>query len=345
MLVSVLLFVFWAVLVPFIIGLLFTGRNGYGLAAVLPCGYAVSFAYIYIVALVGIWIKMPLHVLVYCYAVISLVLFIVSLIKNRKLLLDIPEKIRGNSVKQKYLLIIPIVLIIAQTAYVSAMEHVDDDDAWYVAAAEVAVKTDTIMEYSPYDSAKSFEELGGVPDRYVLSPFPAYMAVMAKLTGIKPVIYAHTFYSIIMIPIGYMVCYLYAGLLFKKNLYACKAVFMTIAFVVTQFSGYSVYTQGVFFLTRLWQGKATLAAVFLPFLLFWHFQPDTRRDKGYTLMLLSIMLGCCLLSQMGIMLGAILTGLAAVTNYIFDKNIRRLIEALLVCIPNAALSLIYLVML
>ena len=80
-------------------------------------------------------------------------------------------------------------LILIQLVVVVLYAHMDEDDAFYVGTATTAVETDTLYAYNPYTGAA----YNVLPSRYILSPFPAFLAVTSRLCGgLHPAIVAHT---------------------------------------------------------------------------------------------------------------------------------------------------------
>lgn len=85
------------------------------------------------------------------------------------------------------------------------LAHMDADDAFYVAQATSGVQTDTIFEIIPYTGQKYY----GIASRYILSPFPVFLAVVSQLSaGLHPAIMAHMIFPAVFLPVVYSVQYL-----------------------------------------------------------------------------------------------------------------------------------------
>lgn len=77
--------------------------------------------------------------------------------------------------------------------------------------------------------------------------------------------------------------------------------------VLIWFSAYSVYNSENFQMIRIWQGKACLASVFLPLLLYLGIGIILEKEQEYSwLLLLLADISCCLLSSMGIILACMM---------------------------------------
>ena len=76
-------------------------------------------------------------------------------------------------------LVVAGILILIQLIVVVLYAHMDEDDAFYVGTATTAVETDSLYAYNPYTGAA----YNVLPSRYILSPFPAFLAVTSRLCG------------------------------------------------------------------------------------------------------------------------------------------------------------------
>lgn len=307
----------------------------------LACGYALIWGTAEVLALACYGLGAPLKVLAGLCAVLWLAAAACSVWLNRKRFGRMAGEILRRFRKGGMLAVLAVLAVLLQTAFVSSFQHVDDDDAYYAAAAETAVTTDSIMQYDPYTG----NEYKHPPARYLLSPFPIYQAVLAELTGIAPVVLAHTMFPMAMIPLGYLVYWLLSGWLWpgedERN-YKKRCTFLILTAFVLYSSGYSIYTQGMFFFIRIWQGKAVLAGILLPLVLYWslRMQRDGLTKMDWAVMA-SVMCASCLVSSMGIMLGAILSGTVALAGFVLRPRPRRLAALACCCLPNLALAFVY----
>ena len=217
--------------------------------------------------------------------------------------------------------------------------HEDADDAFYVATATTTVENDSLFRVSPY-SGNAYTKL---PSRYVLSPFPVFIALLSRCTMLHPAIVAHTVLPAVLICFTYAVYGLLGAKLFhgNKEKTGCM-VFLTGVFLT--YSGYTTSTPGSMMLLRIWQGKAFLAAALLPMIvyLFLRFLKEEESKMDYIL-LTCVMLACCLASSMGIMLGAILIGCGGLLLAFFKRNVCFLIKMAGCALPNVVLALIYII--
>ena len=341
-LIKVLLFIVFGIICPYCIGALVTFLLNYkkdSVALNFVYGYILCFAVFYLLVMPCFLFHASLTLLTVLYAILTLLATIVSVLVNeQRLITPFLDYFIHVADSRNILMLVALIIISIQTIYVTAAQHIDEDDAFYIATAETAVSTDSIMRYDAYTG----EEYTYVPSRYVLSPFPIYHAVMGRLTGFKPVEYAHTCFPLVMLPLCYMVYYLISGLLFKKS-ETKKAFFLLLLSFVMFYSGSTVYTQGTFLFLRIWQGKAVLAAIIIPLILYTGMTIYRKPSKWKVLVLFAESLAACFVSSMGIMLGAICIALLAIINFITYRTISVSLYILLCCVPNILFSVIYIV--
>ena len=256
-----ILAVFWLILVPVAVGRLpFVKRRQPLLAERFVSGYLILFSIMELLTLPMTFLKTPLHVLVISYGIIALLLAaggIFATVKQR-------DKIRIKDIfgTENIYLWAVMLLILAQIAMCVFLAHMDADDAFYVAQATTDVQTDTIFEVIPYTGLKYY----GLPSRYVLSPFPVFLAVVSQLSmGLHPAIMAHMIFPAVFLLAVYCVQYLLGKKWFADDRRG-QGMYLFLVACIASFSAYSVYNAGSFQMVRLWQGKAVLASVFLPLL-------------------------------------------------------------------------------
>ena len=267
------------------------------------------------------------------------VLCLLSLVLYGK---EFVKRIRKMHWKNPGLLVFAVVfLVLLQTMMLGVGHHIDDDDAFYVATAVTATDTDTLYAIDPYtgDSYNSF------PARYVLSPFPLLGAVVGKWLGLRPTVFFHTVLPFVLIPMAYGVYMLLGRKIFKED-QEQNAWFLLFVSFVNIFSGFSAWTKGKFLLVRIWQGKAVLAAIILPFLLYFvleFFEKNYLKVREWIL-LFCLMAASCFVSSMGIILSVIMLEAFAILQMLRSRKIKLFIQTSCCCVLNLALAGVYLVM-
>lgn len=233
---------------------------------------------------------------------------------------------------------IAILIVVFQMGMYFFCSHMDMDDAFYVATAVTTVDTNTIYQYDPYTGI-AYTQL---PMRYVLSPFSIFHAVLSQVSGVHATILVHSVLPVVYLGLAYAVYTLLGYDLFRKDRKATGQFIIWIA-MISMFLNATIYTQSSFMLLRIWQGKAFLAAVLLPYVFYLGYRKIIEKEtKREWFMLLFVMLACTMVSSMGIMLGAIMTGVMGILLLAMKKDVKSLLQYVACCIPNVVLSVIYL---
>ena len=230
-----------------------------------------------------------------------------------------------------------LLLILGQAYMYAKYVHIDEDDAFYVGAASTAVATDTIFSVNPYTGV----EYSTLPSRYVLSPFFSFVAFLSRVSRVHPAITAHVVLAAVLVLVSYGVYALIAKKLFPdQRKYAEYFLFFLI--LVIMFSGYTVYTQGMFTLVRIWQGKAVFCAILAPMVCLMMLQLSSgQADVADWCLTFLLMCACCMVSSMGIMLGAIMLGTFGIVYTFRERRVKPLVFTALCCLPNLVCAGIY----
>lgn len=334
----ILLLIILLVVCPAIIGGLLIGkRKSIVIGDVYFRGFTLVLAGFQLMALAVFFMGMPLHILSACYLIFMALLTVAALIWKHKTLLRGVQSVlkKGES---RWPLWIAIALIVIQTFVCGVFMHMDQDDAFYVGTAVTSVSTDSIFKYDCYTGM----EYTVLPSRYILSPFPIFLAVLAQISGIHVTIIAHTILPFLLIPISYYVYWMIGKCLFPKSKERA-AVFLLLTAIVQMFSYYSVYTSGTFLLLRSWQGKAVLANILLPAIFCFGLTLWGRERKKIAdwVFLGTLTTASCLVSTMGFMLAPITAGIMGILCAIKNKSFSIIVKTVCCCVPNMIFSVIY----
>lgn len=336
MVIKGFLAVLWLAAVPASVGLLFTGRKQLKISELFLHGYILLFAVMEILVLPMILLKMPLHILTSVYGILAAGFAAGGLLLWKKK--NSSKNLLGNMERPSIYFWMAVLVIVLQVLMCAAMAHMDADDCFYVAAATTDVHTDSIFAVDPYTGC----EYRVLPRRYVLSPFPVFLAVASRLSGgMHPAVMAHMVFPVIFLPMAYMVQYCLAEKMFSGERKA-KDIYLLLTACICSFSGYSVYNTGNFQMVRIWQGKAVLASVLLPYLLYLCisiFFGEKRKNSWTALFLTNI--SCCLLSSMGIILAPLMTGCFLAASSVMQREWKTAAKGFLCCLPSIVLGVAY----
>lgn len=353
--------VFWLVCIPFLLGTLLLGllhRERDGLALCMVIGYLMMFALSEITAVPMILTSLPFHVFFWILAAEYLILAVISAgYRGRTEISRIKVSIQRLH-RQPWTIYAAVLLVAVQAFFYFHYMVTNLDDAYYVGVATTTLETDTMYQYSPYTGllGKRFNL------RYILSPFSIFQAFLSKGTGLHPSTLAHTVLPVFLVSLGYLVYYCLGRLLFsekalqgkygeamecKERLSHKMAGFFMIAMSLVNMTSYynSARTQGTMMLVRIWQGKAVLASVLLPFLFYQCYRMAIHKEeRGGLLLLMTGTLACCLVSSMGIALPPVMLGIFALLFGLFRKNIRYFLQMAAGCLPCVFYGILYLIL-
>lgn len=340
MMIKGILALFWLVGIPAVAGIPFTEKKECSLSEAFINGYLILFTIMEVLALPMIFLKMPLHVLTATYGLLSAGLAVAGIVflKKKKSSSDLLKK--GENRPSLYFWA-TVFVIVLQVLICSLMAHMDADDCFYVATATTDVHTDTIFEVDPYTG----REYRFFPKRYILSPFPVFLAVVSQLSGgLHPAVMAHMIFPAVFLVAAYVVQALLAKKWFSEERRA-RDMYLLLVVCLCGFSGYSVYNSGNFQMVRIWQGKALLAAVLLPCLIWLCISILLEEERKYSWnLLLAANISCCLLSSMGIILAPLLTGCFLLLSLFVRKDIKRVLTGFCCCLPPIALGIVFILM-
>lgn len=333
-----ILALFWLVVIPTSCGALFFKKTeAFSLAKSFLFGYLFLFSTAELLILLFMYLHRPLHELVLCYGVTAILgaaggLFLCR--RRRTRLLPALSSARNTS---PYLWA-AVALIAFQVAVAVLLAHHDADDALYVAAATTAVETDSIFRVNAYTGLPYVR----LPRRYILSPFPIFLAITSQLSGgLHPAIMAHTIFPAVFIPAAYLVQDQIGKKWFSDNKTG-RGVYLFAAAVLIWFSAYSAYSAGNFQMVRIWQGKAILASVLLPFLFYLSWTIVMKKQAEHMWLLYTMAnLSACLLSSMGIILAPLMMGIFIFMGIFTTRSVKNTMRGLLCCLPSVLLGASY----
>ncbi len=336
-----ILAVFWLFLLPLILGLPFQKRKKPEQRRFFYCllaGWGVMLGSFEILAVPMVLNMQPYSRLAWIYAIFILAAAAVALIFGFKSLPSVTFGRLKACARQPWTVWLAVGLILLQIALYVTGIFTDADDAFYVGTATTAQYTDQMYTVSPYTG----KILNHLTPRYVLSPFPIFLAFISTVTQFHPTVVAHTIMPVFFVMLAYGIYSLVGERLFKGDRNQ-NGAFSTLLSVVHMFSYYSIYTQGTFMLIRIWQGKAFLAAVLLPGMLYLamrYLGENGTASDWKAVFCLS--LGACLATSMGIMLAPILLGLTGFAGGVLFGRWKKTLCLAVCCVPCLILAGVYL---
>lgn len=332
--IQILILLLIVLILPALSGLIWLRRDeGY-----LTCwvyGLLTEWAFFFVVCVPNIIMQKELDgvitesgVIMTAFAAASLVIFIVRRRKNGENTVVAETKERMTVSETAYLCLF-IALWLFQMYKTVFFAFSDGDDAYYVALAQTSAGSGTMYLNDVYVG-----EAAVMNYRYALAPLPMWFAGIARITGINAAMLSHTILAPVLISATYIVYGALARILFADSREK-QNMFMTLIAVFCLFSNVSQSMAETFLLTRSRQGKAALANLIIPMLLYLIIRLMKREEKLKVslqdVMLLTVV---CLAGSLTSLFSNVLTSiiLFALLIYSFVKKSSLLTKAG-ICFP------------
>ena len=332
---------FWLFLMPTAAGIPFLRKKTTcSLSECFFTGYLFLFALAELLIMPLLWMDAPLHVLVLIFGLLTGAVSIYGAVHFFRNINSYVQQISGSIRNSSIFFWYAVILILMQMAIVAVYAHFDADDAFYVATAVTSVETDTIFSVNAYTGLDYLTVQSR--SRYILSPFPVFLAVISQLCGgLHPSIVAHTVFPPVFLVLTYTILYQLGRKWFPDDSRR-RGIFLFLTAVLSCFTSFSAYNAGNFQMIRIWQGKALLAAAMIPLLIYLSLSIIMEEKPEYPwYFLLMLNLGCCLLTSMGIMLAPLIQGIFILLSLLQFRSLKRIWKGLLCCIPSLILGIIY----
>ena len=294
---------------PFFVGILFARKS---ILETYLFGQILVWAIFQLMAVPMILLHIPFMGLFIPFSLVIVGLGIWGIVKISKKEYDL-----SFDIKTFNFFMAPALLVIAfQAGMYFFGQHLDEDDArWIAEASDAIVKNKMLLH-----NAATGEYIGtfkGEMAKDVFSPWSMYIATLSQTTFIRPATMAHTFYPPILLGLVYVVYYLIGKNLFEKK-FEQGAFLLMVSIIMMFFSG-NRYTQAMFTLTRIWQGKAMVAGLVIPLFLLVLLQIEKEDTKGNWFLLIISSITGCLFSGMGIAISFILAGVYGLYALVFKR--------------------------
>lgn len=320
--------------IPLFVGFLFRRKSW---METYLYGQILLWAVFQVIAVPMIHLRLTFTVLWITYTVVMLSLAAWGIIKNK----GIKCTIKQNWDKKNWTHYIPYIVAFGIIAYQIIIYifgmHLDEDDARWIAEANDALVKNRMYLHNPA-TGEYIGRFVGEMQKDVFSPWGMYIAVLSRLTTIRAAVIAHTIYPPILLGLSYIIYDLTGKQLFKGT--TERGIFLLMVSMINMFMAGNPYTQAVFTLTRIWQGKAVVAAIMIPLFLFLLLQVQKEDAVGNWLWFAAAGCASCLFSGMGIAISTIMIavyGLYAVV----CKRFKRLPLLLLSLLPSLLFGFFY----
>ena len=293
-------------------------------------GFICMLAVFHILCMLAIWQEFPFHILTYMYTVIISALLVLCIFRYRNEISGI--KIRMPNIRKNLLLYICLGLILAQIIWqCSHTPYIYGDDFSYITMINDIVESDTIygINYRTGQVHSVYETMY----KYLLTSYYPFLAMVATICKIHPLILCKTLLPILFIPISYMVVWELAKYFFGNSIH--RATYFLYFYLVLNFFGaFSWYSASFRSWTWIWQSKAILAIIILPFCFLVAVKTFGKRMHLDDMVVLTLIVtAACGTTMMGVGLASIMVLTIATIYTIERKNIYVFLKGLICCIP------------
>lgn len=243
-------------------------------------GYLSMWAVFQIITVPLILLKVSFLVDVVVYSMFLIGIIVYGIVKKTYCSMTIPKVEPSAWVGIIVMLATGIYMIVQSFR----LQLTNADDTRFVVNAVDTVRTNRML-LTDVNTGKEILSWTGDLFKDVISPWAVFAAYLSKITGISAASMMHTFLPPVLLAVMMCIFWLVAGELFDKHIY--RALFVILLLVMYMYGYFSIYNAETFTIIRLWQGKATMAAVGIPALLYaflrlYRLLPDDRRWKEKT---------------------------------------------------------------
>ncbi len=229
-------------------------------------------------------------------------------------------------------IMIPVIVLAFTTPYIYG------DDRTYIAMVNDILESNALYQT---DFATG-ESAPWVLSKYSLSSYWTWIAYLAKISGIHPLILCKTVLMFFFVPMSYWAQGLVASFLFHNSE---RRIYLFMAFVglIGLFGEFSMYSVSYRIYTWVWQSKAFLAIIVLPVLFYYCnliFEKKVKLIEYLILCMLVIATSSTTLTGTGLAVGMIMV--LAFIYAVKNRKFSLLVGAGFACTPALAFAVMHL---
>lgn len=242
----------------------------------------------------------------------------------------------------KWWYVIWLVLFVVQMLALVFLQVNDGDDAYHMAIASVAESSGNMYTANVYAFGNTT-----LTYRYALAPFPIWIAYLSRISGLHTLTIAHIILGMFLVTMSYVIYASSAKELFGDNRKK-RLQFLCAVALLYIWGNTSSHTAESFLLLRSRQGKALVAGIVFPAILYLLIHIGRKLEQKQKISLMQYVLAACVIltgflgSALGGSLVAALWGLALLFFAIAYKKIGVLLLGALSTLPGLVYAILYL---
>jgi hypothetical protein len=293
--------------------------------ATLPGGFILFLAANELLALPFILLHLPFKNFFWLFCLVNGVVLAAGMglaIKQRS---KISLKARPS-----WYLFLPLAAVLTCMVLTQFYVKYDADDSFYVS---LTLQNDNNPSLYSSDPSSGNPALP-FPKVYQFQGGELFQTALAKVFRLSALEIAHGFMPLMIIPLVFLAFRsIFREFLDRRETY----VALLLLFLFFLFGGYSYYSQGTALLTRVWQGKAILAALLIPLLLFLLYKVYSGpKERGLYLAILLLNIAGLALNPSAVYLFASTLAIFGLLILVKAKSLMALFKLVLASLPVAA---------
>lgn len=307
----------------------------------LSTGYLVWFAFFEVITLAATFARVPTHVLGWIVAGAGAVVTVSGLYAGREKLyasgISVRRFMRQGSKKELLLPALVLAAVIAECIVTALYTDGSQDAVQYVGSANTALFTDGLFTYRP-DMGRRLKSFDA---RYVFFNYPMFSAAVSSFFHCHVIIHFRIMMSVVNVIAANLVWHRTAAQLFAGR--SRKYVDMTLILAgLFSLCSASMYQQGAFFFTRIYEGKALIANICAVFVIWCAMRLYENAQDAFAWFMLTVnSVAALCFSGSGYLI--ILSSAAFTFLSVFrTKKAASFVRLLIALLPAAAIMLLYL---
>ncbi len=329
------------VLLPLGIGYIFLRKAGFDRGLVYLFGLCAFFAVFEAVYLPFFVMGRSFSMMTVVFFTLSTALALIGYLLQYNTPGAVREKVTLTRREWLYLALTALVVLwqILRTTLGGGTWNIDD--AWYLGIANTAMYTDDVMRTDPTTgfALNYFEEMGSYLS-YVFSPWPLFLAALAKVFSFTAPVLARTVLPGFIIVLFYYVVYRLAAFFFKGEREKALLALLLLS-VFFEICGVAMNVRYTWIICYPWMGKAFGPSIICPVALYFFLLIEDEQDaKRRRLLWLGVFLanvaGCMVASSSAEMCLMFL-GCWGLVHVIRTRSLGRIWRLALAVTPSLAL--------
>ena len=325
--------IFLLVLVPLVLGVFVARLFKFETITLTNCfciGTFFQWGLFQLVSVPFILLRSSFTALVWAISILYLVLAAFTFLMKDKIR---PSwNIKFNGVLEKILFACLIVVFLLALYFLVVYQHIDDDDSRFVVNIVDTIRTNSMLLTNPA-TGEAIPVWEGELLRDVASPWAIFQAYVSYLSGIHGTIFAHSVQPVALFLLLFAVQWEISKVFVGEKLID-RCLFCLFIWVLLWFGNYNGWTAEAFTLYRIWQGKAVVAGIGIPYMIGLLISYYQEEKKQLLFALLICNFAMCLLTNMGILFGCFLVGVFGLVYGIAKRKWKTSLFLWLTPVPN-----------